>query len=167
MIRGGRSAIVAALGLALLAGCAAPTPTAYQRQNETRYGYAERRAEGDGWRVSFTANELTPREAVEGYALRRAAELMKERGVARFAVTDKVYEIRTDRTYAYPVGPNYDPRDFHRYAGSRYGDPFGGSQFITVESRTMRLEIAPGAPEGAIRVYETDAVLREATPAAR
>lgn len=151
----------------VLAGCAAPTPSAYGPL-DGRYGFAERQTEDGAWRVSFTANRITPRETVESYALLRAAEIALKAGFPRFAVMDRVYDVHTDRTYAYNLNPpGIEPFE-HRFRGSTYGDPFSNNQLLTSEWRTAVLVIKPyrdGVPPGAQRSYDAQETIARLGPA--
>jgi hypothetical protein len=77
---------------ASLSACGTATP--YQPVLDG-YGYAEQAIEGNRYRVSFTGNSLTPRDAVENYLLYRAAEVTLARGFDYFIVVDKGTERAT------------------------------------------------------------------------
>jgi len=74
-----RNLIVAVAALAA-AGCATAVGTAYAPADSKGYGYTETRIEADRYRVIFSGDGATPAEAVEDYALLRAAELAVESG---------------------------------------------------------------------------------------
>jgi hypothetical protein len=78
-----------AIGVVLLAGCAAPTP--YQPLAGGQ-GYAEERLDGDRYRISFAGNRLTDRETVQDYLLYRAAEVTLASGNDYFVVADSDVE---------------------------------------------------------------------------
>ena len=147
--------LAAALVLALSA-CATPTPTPYEAQTG-RYGYATEELKSGAWQVQFTANQLTPRDVVENYALYRAAELARQQGFDQFAVMDRTYDTHTDRTYAYTTRPPGFYSDEQRLMGTTtYYDPFDSTRMVTTEWRTATLVIRPfrgAVPAGAHRVY--------------
>jgi hypothetical protein len=80
-----------AISLALgLSACA--EPASLYRPLAGDFGYAEHRVDQNTWRVGFAGNGGTPREAVEIYALYRAAEVTISEGRERFAVLDSAVE---------------------------------------------------------------------------
>ncbi len=93
--------VVLVLGLA---ACAEPA-TLY-RPLIDGFGYAEHRLDEDTWRVGFAGNGGTPREAVEIYALYRAAEVTLAQGRDRFAVLDTAVET-TETSWAFELVPLY------------------------------------------------------------
>lgn len=87
--------------VALVACAASPTP--YQAQDD-RYGYSEQQLEDDRYRVSFTGNSATSREAVQNYMLFRAAEVTLESGNDYFTVVDQQVEGTSTGTASPRVG---------------------------------------------------------------
>lgn len=82
--------VLAALMMASLAACSvAPTP--YQAAADDG-GYSEQQIEDDRYNVKFTGNSATPREAVEEFALYRAAEITLQSGHDYFEVVSKEVE---------------------------------------------------------------------------
>lgn len=165
----GLPAALAVAALLLTAGCAVQQPTSYQPQ-DGMFGYTEAPLDGGAWRIAFTGNQLVERGTLEDYALRRAAELAREKGFARFAVLDRVYERHTDRTYAYNVRPAVGgAHEFKRYGGSSYADPFLNTRTTSIVTQVFRLDIRPfeGAtpPEAMRVVYAVDEVLERRAPA--
>jgi hypothetical protein len=107
-------------GLFLLGACA--VPTAYQ-PTDGHYGYSEQALDGKRYRVSFTGNPSTPRDAVENYLLYRAGELTVQNGYDYFRMVDRDLErsIRDEKLGYYDIfGDRYFPtqRGFRR-AGRR------------------------------------------------
>ena len=101
---------VLAAALFALASCA--LPTLYQPAGGNGYGYAQQQLEANRFRVSFTGNDLTAREAVENYLFYRAAEITLANGGDYFVITHRDTEARTrydsgfDTAYGYgPWGP--------------------------------------------------------------
>jgi len=80
----------AILIMLVLTACAA-SPTPYQVIGQDG-GYDEQQLESDRYRVKFEGNSSTPREAVEDYALYRAAELTLETGNDHFKIVSKEVE---------------------------------------------------------------------------
>lgn len=156
-----RHRLVRPLAIALLlalAACATPTPTPYEPLTGP-YGYAAEKLDSGDWRITFTANNLTPRGTAEDYALFRAAEFAREGGFDRFAVMDRSFDTHTERTYAYTTRPPGFESDERRFmGGSTYTDPFESTRIVSSERRTAMLVIRPfrgAAPAGAQRVYNT------------
>lgn len=147
--------IAAALVLAL-AACTTPTPTLYQAQTG-KFGYTTEELKNGDWQVQFTANQLTPRDTIEDYALYRAAELTKQRGFDKFAVMDRNYDTHIERTYAYTTRPpGFYSEDQRLMGTTTYFDPFESTRMVTSEWRTAKLVIRPfrgAVPAGAHRVY--------------
>ncbi len=101
----------------MLAGCASG-PTAYQKAEENRYGYAEQAIESDRYRITFRGNSLTGRDKVEIFVLFRAAELTLEKGYDHFRVVQR--DIEADRRLVDMGG--YDRARLHyRYYHPGYG----------------------------------------------
>lgn len=76
----------------LLAACATAVGTSYAPADAKGYGYAETRIEADRYRVSFSGDGATPPEAVEDYALLRAAELAVKNGYDWFRVVGRTMD---------------------------------------------------------------------------
>jgi len=134
--KSGVVAIVAA-SVAMVAGCATPTP--YQplgaRGTGASGGYSDQQVTDNRYRVSFVGNTLTSRKTVENYLLYRAAQLTLQRGYDSFTIldraTDRDVETRVSRDPAF-AGPYGWWRPSWRYYGAFgwrswdpwYGDPF-------------------------------------------
>ena len=130
--------LLAAAGLALLVGCATPTPYQPLGAGGSRAsgGYSNVRIEPNRFMVSFAGNSLTSRARVETYLLYRAAELTVEQGYDGFAIVERVTDRNVEtRVYGDPFG--YGPyrwwRPSWRYRGYGYGwrrwDPWYGDPF--------------------------------------
>ena len=139
--------LLAALGsVALLAGCATPTP--YQplgAPTGVRGGFSEQQIERNRFRVSFSGNQFTSRDRVENYLLFRAADLTAQQGYDGFTVVDRETDRRTSvQTTPRPFGAGpwgyWGPS--WRYGG-RFGwrswDPWGYDPFWadTIDVRTI------------------------------
>lgn len=72
--------------LLLVGGCASLTP--YQPLTEG-LGFTEQKIESNRYRISFTASSRTPAATVEGYLLRRAAELTLAESFDYFLIADQ------------------------------------------------------------------------------
>ncbi|MGI9498413.1 MAG: CC0125/CC1285 family lipoprotein [Geminicoccaceae bacterium] len=84
-----RTAFAALIATTLAACSSSPTP--YQVAGDEG-GYTDQQLESDRYRVKFEGNAATPREAVEDYALYRAAELTLQTGNDYFKVVSKEVE---------------------------------------------------------------------------
>jgi hypothetical protein len=107
------TAVIAATGLALLAGCATPTPYQPALNHATgsyNPGYSETRLEDGRYRLSFAGNDLTKRETVENYLLYRAAELTLTDGYDWFEIVSR-------------------GTDEKKRVITSYDDPFAGSLY--------------------------------------
>ena len=92
-----------ALALGLVA-CA--EPASVYRPLAGDFGYAEHRLDENTWRVGFAGSGGTPREAVEIFALYRAAEVTLANGRDRFAVLAWETEA-TETSWAFEFVPLY------------------------------------------------------------
>jgi hypothetical protein len=101
--------IIAAVLTVLLTACL--TPTAYVPY-DGRYGYAEEQVDESVYRILFSGNEHTSRDAVNNHLLRRAAELTLELGYERFMIikskTEKVPAHQTGNQIACGYGGFYN-----------------------------------------------------------
>jgi hypothetical protein len=179
-------AFAAALAAAVsLAGCTTATP--YQPDvagQRVTGGYSEE-ATGEGrYNVTFSGNNLTSRDRVEGYLLYRAAELTLRDGYDWFVIVDRLTE-RDVRTYVHPdplydpwYGPGYGywrPHWRYRHAGDwltwhpEWGTPFWGDRLDvrTVESFEAHAQIVMrrGAiPAGEERAFDARRVISDLGP---
>ena len=64
--------------------------TEYQKEGVFSNGYSDSRVKENIFVITFRANEYTPPETVMKYALKRAEEVTKKHGYARFIVIDQV-----------------------------------------------------------------------------
>lgn len=84
----------AAAASLLLGACATAIGTSYAPADEKGYGYTEQRVEADRFRITFRGDGATPPEAVEDYALLRAAELAVENGFDWFRVIARTMDAQ-------------------------------------------------------------------------
>jgi hypothetical protein len=140
----------ATLGLlALLAGCAQPTPYA-PREPGTRTGYTDQQLAPNRWRVTFTGNSATTREQVEDSLLRRAAEVSLAAGSDHFMFDTRDTRANT-RVDAFPEpdpvwnggwmwGRRWNFRPVYGF-GYGYGAFGPGVDFVTTTSYQAYAEI--------------------------
>ena len=170
--RCGLAALACAAAL-LVASCAAPGPTGY-RGLTGKFGYVDERVGDDTWRVVYYANTETPRTRVDQLALYRAAELARERGARHFAVMEKDFEREEEqRSIRDAPPPGFET------AGAGMGseatlsvtrdDRRLDERAVSVRLRSELLvrpyDAAP--PSGAMRLYDTETVLRQLGPVVR
>jgi hypothetical protein len=87
----------------LLAGCMTPTPYAARIAGQST-GYTDRALTTTRYRITFTGNNVTPRETVENYLLLRAAEVTRAAGYSAFVFDTR--NTSANQTYdAVPYGP--------------------------------------------------------------
>lgn len=155
--------VLAIAGVLGLAACGLPTP--YQPAVDG-HGYAELQLEDDRFRVTFSGNRLTAREAVENYLLYRAAEITVARGFDHFVIAD--WQIERSTTYFSTMIGIGGGLGYGRY--DVLGDPFGGftpSTARPVDRYTgyANIVLRPGAkPPGQAEAYDARAVLRRLAP---
>lgn len=153
----------------LLAACA--EPTAYAPADPAARapeGFTETRLEADRWRVAFSGNSATSREAVELAMLHRAAEIALREGGGWFRIVDEDTETEIREV---AVVSGFGPWPYRsRYSG-RFGfGPYTGLD--TLETRQIKryaahAEIILGAgekPVGDPRAYDARAVIAELGP---
>src|SRR5690606_24587852 len=135
------------------------------------FGYSAEKVDESTWQVRYAGSRLTPRETIEAYALHRAAEIALENGFEKFAVLDRTYEVRTDRTYAYAIQPPGFPLpDARNHGVTAYSDPCTSTRLVTTETRLAALTVRPfrdAPPAGAQRVYDARAEIARLGPAIR
>lgn len=155
-------ALALAAPLLALAGCAQPTP--YQPETDGR-GYAQQALEENRYRVTFSGNTVTSREAVENALLYRAAEITVERGFDHFVVVDRDTEKHT--TY-HGMPTAFDgPYGFHRHDPLFYRSPYPftdlGSSTLWPRDRysaVANIVMRPGPkPEDDPDAYDARAVM--------
>lgn len=93
----------------LLGGCATPATTPYRPALDANdQGYQEQRIEANRYRVTFTGNSVTSREAVENFMLLRTAELTLNQGYDYFVLDNQDTE---SQTYYLQSMSEYGPLD--------------------------------------------------------
>ena len=96
-------------GLLALAGCGVPATTPYRpAEAPGDTGYQEQRIESNRYRVTFTGNTVTAREAVENFMLLRIAELTLAQGYDYFVLDNQDTE---SQTYYLQSMSDYGPLD--------------------------------------------------------
>jgi hypothetical protein len=112
--------------LALLTACAS---TAVYQPREGRYGagYTDEQLASNRYRITYTGTRSTPREIVEDYLLRRAAEVTLQAGYSHFMFDTRSTEARTNY---YSFSPRFGFGFGYPayYWGGFYG-PFGYDPF--------------------------------------
>lgn len=115
------AAALLACGLVTLAACETGPIYKPKGPGET-VGYTDERLTENRFRVTFTGTRATPREEVENYLLRRAAEVTLQSGFSHFVFDTRDTEAKTYyRTDFGPWdwGPPYGPR-FHPWYWSSW-----------------------------------------------
>ena len=77
---------------AMLVGCATTTPYA-PAGSSGDFGFAEQKIENNKFRVTFSGNSSTSRQAVENFLLYRAAELTTQSGNDYFVIIEDDTEV--------------------------------------------------------------------------
>ncbi len=100
------TAALVALSLTLSA-CSTATPYQPKTAGQAIFGgYSETRLAPDRYRVTFSGNDLTSRDTVEGYLLYRSAELTLADGYQGFSIVERNVERS--------VETHLEPDPFHR-----------------------------------------------------
>ena len=83
-------------GLAITALAACETGPVYKPKGPgERVGYTDQQLAANRYRVTFTGNTATPRDQVENYLLRRAAEVTQAAGFTNFIFDTRDTEAKT------------------------------------------------------------------------
>ncbi len=142
----------------LLTGCVTAVGTNYGPADTKGYGYSDTRIESDRYRVTFAGDGATSPEAVEDYALLRAAELALANGYDWFRVVSR--NLSGEEKGGVGVGAGVGSGRYGRRSGVNVGV---GGNLGTIGARqlyTARLEVLFGkgeAPSGA-GVYDAQSV---------
>lgn len=168
--------LIAAAALLALAACTTPTP--YQplaSGTPVSGGYTDQMLDGTHFRVSFSGNDLTPREQVETYMLYRAAELTAAKGFDWFEMVDR-HTQNTGTTFIDSYGPYWQPtwafgrrgrrgRVFYGgfFGGPFWGDPWGEDATVdTIDKFSASAEVVVGhgpKPAGDPRAFDARQVM--------
>ncbi|MCW5725435.1 MAG: hypothetical protein KIS81_10845 [Maricaulaceae bacterium] len=154
----------AALGAAL-AACASPPRAPYQPAAQSQPGYSEMRIESNRWRVSYQAAGDPGLAAVEGLALRRAAELTLQNGDDWFIVasrrTDPPYPADQRRAAPRVSGGVGQTWGSGGYSGTSVGVGVAFGSSGPAVNRSVTLEVVSGAGERPDRdgAYDARSVL--------
>jgi hypothetical protein len=115
--------------LSALSACSTATPYQAMTSRQAVFGgYSETRLAPDRYRVTFSGNDLTSRDTVEGYLLYRSAELSLADGYQGFSIVERNVEHRTE-THLEPdpfYQPWYGPAYRHWRPSWRYYQPSFG-----------------------------------------
>ena len=149
--------------LGLVACSSAPTP--YQAATNS-FGYREQQLESNRYRVSFAGNSATAVNAVEDYALYRAAELTVAGGHDYFRVVDRNTESRSSGVGGPQLGVGVGS------GGSGSGLGIGLSTFLGgaggyAEDYMVTLDILTFSgekPAGETDAYDAHELLRRLEP---
>ena len=154
----------ALLLLGLVACASAPTP---YRAASDGFGYREQQIEGNRYRVSFSGNAATDLDAVQDYALYRAAELTLANGDDYFRVVDRHTESRSTGVGGPRVGVGVGSGSSGSGLGVGLSTILGGYGGGYSEDYTASLDIltfAGDKPAGDQDAYDAREVLRRLEP---
>ncbi len=141
-----------AVWLALLAGCATPTP--YQALHGGE-GYQSQQLETRRFRVEFYGNSLTSRNTVENYLLYRAAEITVDHGYKQFTVVEHHTEPVTRYIGSFNVGAGFGNYYGPFYSPYNFGVGTGTSSPVTSYRASMIIVLTDGTtPADALRTYD-------------
>lgn len=148
---------------AALAACATATP--YQPVAEG-YGYSEQQLESNRYRVRFTGNSETPREAVENYLMYRAAELTLQNGYGYFVVAARDTEGEPGRGSGTGFSIGFGSGGHGSGVGIGLGTVIGGGGERTLAQ--MDILVFKGSKPAADRnAFDAREVLNNLEPAIR
>ena len=149
-----------------LAACAATGPAEYGPADDRGFGYEETRIEDDRYRVIYRGSAGAPRDQVEDYALRRAAELALANDYDWFRVVSRSLSGEQRGGVALGAGVGTSRVGRSTGVGVGVGGDFGriGAQDYFI----ARLEVLLGAGTAPDETdaYDAAAILAAAPPAA-
>jgi hypothetical protein len=112
----------AAAAVLLLSAC--QTPALYQpRADASGVGYSDQQLAANRFRVGFTGNSTTRREAVEDYLLRRAAEVTQKAGYRWFVFDTRDTKAQTAYQSDFTGWPGHG---WYRHGWPGWGLPSDG-----------------------------------------
>lgn len=178
-----RQAVVALIGLTLLAGCVStpPPPLLTPLAVAGNFGYAEAPLGSDRFSVTYMApprltslygsaretDAQATRTLAFDMAVWRAAQLAQAEGFAGFRIIDRRSDVDT---FPDPLSQPFDPWpcwECRRFGFPYYADPFRGSPFVYLDTRvaiTVQMLHDPAA--GDYRADDLIAQLRRTYPGA-
>jgi flavin-binding protein dodecin len=157
--------LLAALLLLGLAACAS-SPTPYRAATDG-FGYSDQQLESNRFRVSFAGNSATSRDAVQNYALYRAAELTVANGGDYFKVVNRQGESRSTGVGGPQVGVGVGSGGSGSGLGIGLSTFLGGAGGGYGEDYSVSLDVLTfqGAkPAGDTDAYDARELLRRLEP---
>lgn len=154
--------LIITLLLTTIAACATAVGTPYAPTDAKGFGYSETRIEADRYRITFAGDGATPMEAVEDYAMLRAAELAVENGYDWFRVVGR--SLDEQEKGGVGIGAGLGTGSYGRRSGVSVGV---GGDLGAVGARkfyTARLEVlfgkdeTPAAADGG-EIYDARSVI--------
>lgn len=154
--------LLAVLSIAALAACATAVGTAYGPADAKGFGYTETRIEADRYRITFAGDGATSPDAVEDYALLRAAELAVANGYDWFRIIGR--SLDEQEKGGVGIGAGLGTGSYGRRSGVSVGV---GGNLGTVGARklyTARIEVLFGkgekpSDESGGPVYDANSVI--------
>jgi len=146
--------ILAIICAASLGACATAVGTAYGPADSKGYGYSDTRIESDRYRIVFAGDGATPPEAVEDFAMLRAADLALAGGYDWFRVVSRSMDAEDKGGVG--LGAGFGTGSYGRRSAVGVGvsgdlGTIGARRFYTA-----RLEVlmGKGKPPGDAGVYD-------------
>jgi hypothetical protein len=115
-----RTAVVATLAVAL-AACQSPARYGPKEPN-IGTGYTDQQLAANRYRITFTGNAATKREAVENYLLFRAAEVTAQTSYPYFLFDTRDTEAKTTYQTSLDAGPPWRGRGWYHHSWAWDGD---------------------------------------------
>jgi hypothetical protein len=154
----------AALLLLGLAACAA-APTPYGAASD-RFGYRDQQLESNRHRVSFAGNSATALDAVQDYALYRAAELTLANGHDYFKVVDRSTDSRSSGVGGPRVGVGVGSGSSGSSLGVGLSTMLGGGGYAETYTVTLDILTFAGAkPADDQTAYDARELIQRLEPA--
>jgi hypothetical protein len=151
-----------------LIACAS-APTTYRAASDG-FGYRDQQIESNRYRVSFSGNAATGLDAVQDYALYRAAELTLANGDDYFRVVDRGTESRSTGVGGPRIGVGVGSGSSGSNLGVGLSTILGGYGGGYAEDYTVSLDILTfegTKPADAEDAYDAREVVRRLEPAIR
>jgi hypothetical protein len=146
------------IGLCVLAACETG-PTYKPKGPGESVGYSDKQLSQNRYRVSFTGRNITPREEVEEFLLRRAAEVTLAAGFTHFVFDTRNTEAKTYYRTTFDAWAEWGPPYYPGYGGWYWSSwPFSPQPIINdttpithytayAEIRMLKADEAAKTPE--------------------
>lgn len=133
-------AAAAALGVAMLAGCASEPPYFGPLGPDHSTGYTDQQIDQNRYRVTYTGNSQTPRTTVENFLLLHAAQVAQQAGYPYFEFDTRDTKTKTSYFSTFDGWPGWGGYGWYGWYGPM-GPMEGDSETVPIRSYEAYAEI--------------------------